>query len=109
MESRQAIEQKIKEIVQKIVNEYQPEKIILFGSWAWGTPQQDSDVDLFIVKKSGKGPLKMMQEVYRILFGKGIPADIIVYTPEQTEKRLKLGDPFLKKVFMSGKTLYAKK
>lgn len=103
-----ATEQKIQEIVQKIIKEYQPEKIILFGSYAWGTPHEWSDVDLFIVKDSEKGPLERMREVDRILFGTTTPVDALVYTPAQTEKRLRMGDPFLKKVFSHGKELYAR-
>ena len=51
---RVVFEQKLKEITDKIVKEYQPEKIILFGSWAWGEPHEWSDVDLFIIKRSEK-------------------------------------------------------
>ncbi|TSC77735.1 MAG: DNA polymerase beta domain-containing protein [Parcubacteria group bacterium Gr01-1014_33] len=107
MESRQAIEQKIKEIVQKIVNEYQPEKIILFGSWAWGTPGKDSDVDLFIVKKSEQSQFERIREVKRIIFGTDIATDVLVYTPEQVERRSALGDPLVKKILSSGRLLYA--
>lgn len=46
--------QKLKKVTEKIVKEYKPEKIILFGSHAWGKPSRDSDVDLFIVKNSKK-------------------------------------------------------
>lgn len=44
-------ETQIKKVAQKIAKEYSPEKIILFGSYAWGKPHKDSDIDLFIVKK----------------------------------------------------------
>ena len=106
--NKTTVEQKIQAIVDKIVKEYQPEKIILFGSWAWGEPHEDSDVDFFIVKESDKDVIERMREVYKIIFGSGIPTDVLVYTPHQTEQRLNLGDPFLKKIFNSGKILYAK-
>ena len=51
---RKVSSQKIKQVAAKIVQEYKPEKIILFGSHAWGKPIPDSDVDLFIVKNSNK-------------------------------------------------------
>jgi uncharacterized protein len=101
-------EQKLQAVVDKIVKEYQPEKIILFGSWAWGEPHKWSDMDLFIVKESNKDPIERIRDVYRIIFGAGIPTDVLVYTPSQTQKRLKDGDPFLRRIFHSGKILYAK-
>ncbi|TSC62814.1 MAG: DNA polymerase beta domain-containing protein [Parcubacteria group bacterium Gr01-1014_48] len=104
----QLMEKAIKDIVKKIVAEYQPEKIILFGSYAWGTPHEWSDVDLFIEKKSEKNIFERMRDVDRILFGITTPVDALVYTPQQTEQRLRMGDPFLKKVFSLGKELYAK-
>ena len=45
----------IQEVVERIKTEYQPEKIILFGSYAYGTPNEDSDIDLLIVKDTDKG------------------------------------------------------
>ena len=52
-----SVQQKLKEITDKIVKEYKPEKIILFDSYAWGKPQEWSDIDLFVVKKQ-KNPWK---------------------------------------------------
>lgn len=101
-------EEKIRQIVEKIVKEYQPEKIILFGSWAWGNPGPDSDIDLFIVKESEEDPIERMRQVHRILFGVNAAVDVLVYTPEQTNRRLRMGDPFLRKVVNSGQTLYAR-
>ncbi|MEK7173708.1 MAG: nucleotidyltransferase domain-containing protein [Patescibacteria group bacterium] len=102
------IETKLKEITSKIVKEFQPEKIILFGSYAWGEPHEWSDVDLFIVKESEKTSLELMREVRRIIFGSGIGADILVYTPAQEQRRAAMGDPFLIRILTSGKTLYAR-
>ena len=104
----QTIETKIKDVADKIAREYQPEKIILFGSHAWGKPHEWSDVDLFVVKDSTKSVIEMIRDVRRILFGNNFPPlDILVYTPGQTDRRLRLGDPFLKKIFKHGKILYA--
>lgn len=106
--STEYIDQKLKEITDKIVVEFQPEKIILFGSYAWGTPHEWSDVDLFIVKESTKLSLELMREVRRIIFGSGIATDILVYTPEQEQRRRAMGDPFLTHILTAGKTLYAR-
>lgn len=104
----QSMEKIIKDITEKIVKEYKPERIILFGSYAWGTPHEWSDVDLFIVKKSGKNIFERMRDIDRILFGTTTPIDALVCTPEQTDRRLHMGDPFLKRIFSFGKELYAK-
>lgn len=103
------VEEKIRQIVDKIVKEYQPDKILLFGSWAWGEPHQWSDVDLLVIKDSDKSPIERMREVKRIIFGMDLPTDILVYTPEQLSRRSFLGDPFIKKILTGGRLLYVKK
>ncbi len=99
------MEKKIQEITDKIVREYQPEKIILFGSYAWGKPTKDSDVDIFIVKKTDN-TREMSQRINRSFFPRHIAMDFVVYTPEQMEKWKKLKEPFLSKIVNQGKTLY---
>lgn len=99
-------QEKIQEIAEKIAKEYQPEKIILFGSWAWGEPGPDSDVDLFIIKKTDKRRLERGVEVERILWGSGIPIDALIYTPQEVENRLRLEDFFFEDVVKNGKILY---
>ncbi|KKP79750.1 MAG: hypothetical protein A2271_00400 [Candidatus Moranbacteria bacterium RIFOXYA12_FULL_35_19] len=98
--------EKIQEIADKIAKAYKPKKIILFGSWAWGKPNKNSDADLFIIKDENKSQIEMMREVDRILCDRDIPVDILVYKPEQLEKRKTLGDPFILKIINSGKVLY---
>ncbi len=100
-------EEKIKEVVNKIVKEYQPEKVILFGSYAWGKPTEDSDVDLFIVKDT-ENTRAMARKIDRLIFPRYFPMDLIVYTPGQVEKRKIMGDFFVKNILTKGKILYAK-
>jgi len=102
-------EKEIKRITDVIVEKYQPEKIYLFGSFAWGTPTKNSDVDIFVVKRSKKSSIEMMQEVYEIIFGVSGAVDVLVYTPEQLEIRKELGDPFVLRIINNGKLLYATK
>ncbi len=105
--TKETSEQKIKEIVDKIVTEYQPEKIILFGSFAWGNPTKDSDIDLFIVKKSDKTTIERAQDVGRIIFNKGEAVDILVYTPEEVEKSInEYKNLFIEDIMRNGKVLY---
>jgi predicted nucleotidyltransferase len=101
------VRKKIGEAVEKIVREYKPEKIILFGSWAWGKPGPDSDVDLFIIKKSRRKRRDRAGEVWDILFPHELPMDVLVYTPNEVEKRLAIEDCFVQDIVGKGEVLYA--
>jgi predicted nucleotidyltransferase len=96
---------KIEEIKDKIVAEINPEKIILFGSYAWGAPNENSDVDLLIVKKTDD-TRRTAREIDGSIFPRPFPIDIIVYTPENIEKRLAKNDFFIKDIFSNGKFIY---
>ncbi len=68
--------------------EFAPDKIILFGSHAWGIPNSDSDIDLFvIVRRSNFTPIKRAKKVYQCLQGLRTPTEVIVSTwEEKTDK-----------------------
>ncbi len=101
---------KLRRLSQKIVKDYNPEKIILFGSWAWGYPHEWSDVDLFILKKSRKRRIDRERELRTKLFGNNFPPlDLLIYTPEELEKRIQIEDFFIQDILKKGKVLYAKK
>jgi len=99
-------EAKIPEIKEKIVREINPEKIILFGSYAWGKPTDDSDVDLLIIQKSNEPRRARQISLRRKLFGSGVPMDIIIYTPEELEKRMSIRDVYIRKILRDGKLIY---
>lgn len=103
---RAIVEEKLKTIVGKIAKEFQPEKVILFGSWAWGKPHEWSDVDLFIVKNSDKKRWERECELRLKLFPPGLPLDLLVYTPQEVAKRLYLGDFFIEDIIRKGRVLY---
>lgn len=92
-------------VVRQVADKFQPEKVILFGSYAYGSPTPESDVDLLVIMRTS---LKHTQQAVRICqaieyhFG----LDLIVYTPEMLERRLKLGDSFLTEIMSQGKVLY---
>ena len=96
----------IQGIVDRIVEGYDPEKIILFGSYAEGNPDDNSDVDLLVVKETDKPRPERVVEARRFVYGASVPLDLIVYTPEEieSEKRNKLG--FIFRVLNNGKTIY---
>lgn len=77
----------IEEARSRLVHALNPERIILFGSHAWGTPGPDSDLDLLvIVTDSDLAPHKRAQAAYRSLFGLGTPCDVIVHTRAEVER-----------------------
>ncbi len=103
-------QKEIKKITDQIVKEYQPERIILFGSYAWGKPTRNSDVDLFIVKKSSENRIERQRKLRRILFDDDFPAmDILIYNPDEVEKSVnKYKNLFIEDILRHGKVLYAK-
>ena len=100
------IEEEIKNITGQIIEKYKPEKIILFGSAARGEFTPDSDLDMLIIKKDT--PFYGIDRIraLRRMIKKNVAADFLVYRPEEIEKRLTMGDPFLKAVLKEGKVLY---
>ena len=98
----------ILDIVDKIRQEYQPDKIILFGSYAYGHPDRDSDIDLLIVKDTQERPIDRRVKVAEIVSNPGrlTPLETIVLTSEEIRKRLQIGDQFLKEIMDRGEVLY---
>jgi len=80
------IESYLKNIVERVTNNFNPEKIILFGSYAYGHPTIDSDMDIMIVMDTDEKPHKRAVSIRKVLKGIGIPKDIIVKTPEEFER-----------------------
>ncbi len=99
----------IEYIVQKIVRAIQPEKIILFGSYARGDYTPESDLDLFIIKNGEHDSRKMRRKVDELLTGRNFSADIFVRKTEEVEWNLRAKNPFyLYHIFKDGKVLYDK-
>lgn len=95
----------IEEITRRIVTNFNPIKIILFGSYAYGEPKPESDIDILVVMNTELSEIQQAQAVRKIinpLFG----LDLIVYKPENLEKRIRWGDPFLKEILEKGIKLY---
>lgn len=95
-------------MVEKLVKQYQPEKIILFGSYAWGKPTKDSDVDLFIIKETDERHIDRAIRVNEILDEENglVALESLVYTKNETQRRLEMEDPFIKKIMLKGTVLY---
>lgn len=102
------IEEAISEIVEKLKSQYKPTKIILFGSYAYGKPSKDSDIDLLILKQTSKRRVDRFVEVKRIAYNPGLKVALspLVYTPEELEERLELGDDFVDEILRNGIVVY---
>ncbi len=100
-------EKKIGEIAQKIVDQFHPDKIILFGSYAWGTPGPNSDVDLLVISET-QDTRQLARAIDGSLFPRPFPIDLMVFRPEQVEQRRQKGDFFVGEILTRGKILYAR-
>ena len=94
--------------VQKIVQALHPERILLFGSFAYGNPTPDSDVDLLVIMETDAPSKERSWAVSRLLIPRSFPVDILVKTPEEIKNALAGGDFFVQEIITHGKVLYEK-
>jgi uncharacterized protein len=95
----------IHNLAEQIFVLFHPQKIILFGSYAYGTPRPESDVDLLVVMDTQRSELEQAAVICRAIpyrFG----LDLVVYTPQHLAQRLDWGDSFLREIMQRGITLY---
>ena len=98
------------EIVRRLVAEFHPEQIILFGSHAWGTPTEDSDIDLcVIVSESNERPIKRMQRAFQSLGNLRFPKDILVKTIQEIDTCKSLSASLTYRILLEGKRIYERK
>ncbi len=95
-------------IVKKLVEVISPIKIILFGSYAYGKPDANSDIDIFVVMDSTEKPVKRRIALSNLFIDRLYPLDFIVYNPAEVTQRLKINDPFISAILNKGKILYDK-
>jgi len=92
--------------VQRIARTLRPDKIILFGSYANGTPTPDSDVDLLVVMNTSASSKDRHLAVCRLLRPRPFPVDILVKTPQEIKRALDKGDFFIQEIVTQGRVLY---
>lgn len=104
---RQAkLNQALDQILQKLIANYQPEKVILFGSLASAEVKEWSDLDLVIIKNTSRPFLQRLKEV-ALLCQPSVGADFLVYTPDEFARMRAQGNPFIiEEVVRKGKVLY---
>lgn len=91
----------IDQVVQQIVEQFKPQKIILFGSYARGNPRPESDVDLLVVMETPVTSLEIRRHL-GVMFG----LDLIVYSPQRLQERVDMSDWFIRDILREGKLLY---
>lgn len=96
-------------IVERLIAEYSPERVFLFGSHAYGAPDGDSDIDLLVIKDTQESFFDRLTSARRVVTGthKGIPLDLLVLTPDELAARLEAGDQFMAEITEKGQLLYA--
>jgi len=107
--SAKSVSKKIEDMVKRIVRQFHPLKIILFGSYARGTAGPDSDVDLLVVMPTKGSKREKAVEIGVALHDIRIPKDVIVVTPEEFEWRKDVIGTIERPAAREGKVLYARK
>ncbi len=102
-------QQAIFNILERLVAGYAPQKVILFGSYAYGNPHPDSDIDLLIIKETSQRYIDRWVAVRRLLSDpqRTFPLETLVLTPGEVANRLSIGDQFLREILEKGQVLYA--
>ena len=100
-------EEKIKQVVNIIVKEVSPDKIFLFGSYAYGTPNEDSDLDLLIIKNTfSEDRREHKMRIRQALLGQKIPFDIVLYTQKEIDYWADTPPAFITSILSESKLLY---
>ena len=97
------------EIKKRLIEQYDPDSMILYGSYGTEKERHDSDIDLLIIKDSTKSCIERQCEVERILSDRLLPLDIRVYTPHEIRFLFSVGSPFIEEVIERGRLLYMRK
>lgn len=102
---RSTSHKEIKKLCDEIAREFQPQKVILFGSHAYGKPEWDSDVDLLVIMPF-KGTPHTQAVKIRSRVEVPMALDLLVRTPQQISRRLAMGDSFIREILERGKVIY---
>ena len=98
----------IKLLCSEIAREFHPDKIVLFGSYAYGKPRPESDVDLLIVMSYEGSPFKQAGVIINhVINTVGIvPMDVLVRTSKEVQARIRMGDRFISEIIERGRVMY---
>jgi predicted nucleotidyltransferase len=97
----------LEEVSRRICEAVQPEKIIIFGSHAWGSPTEASDLDLFVIVSASDQPsYRRSRALYKSLRGLKVPVDLVVRTSEEVEQSKTVATSLDRKVLEEGRVLH---
>jgi len=96
----------VREITNKIVEHFDPEKVILFGSQSTGIARTDSDVDLLVIMDTDESSIQRAIEVKKVCRPRFVSMDVLVKTPEEVETTRERGNFFLDQILDQGRVLY---
>ncbi len=109
MATSREVQEIVQDILEKLLVGYAPQKVVLFGSYAYGSPRPDSDIDLLIVKETPERFIDRWVTVRRLLSDpkRTVSLETLVLTPQEVSRRLAIGDQFVAEIVEKGKVLYA--
>lgn len=95
------------EVTARLAAEFQPEQVWLFGSYAWGEPDEDSDLDLLVVvSHSDETPVRRSQRAHRCLRGLGIAKDVLVKTRAELDRFRHVRSSLEAEILQRGRLIY---
>lgn len=95
----------LEEVKDRLIKDFNPQAIVLFGSYAWGTPNEDSDLDLLIIKDGTETRHQLGVRAIKLMFGIDHSLDLLVFKPDDIKKK---NNAFFTKIFQEGKLLYGR-
>lgn len=109
MSRASSIQQFLDEAAQRLADQPDVETVILYGSHAWGDPDEGSDVDLLVVADTDEDGTERWLRFRELLAGdrQRVPFDVLVLTPDELDERLEIGDPFIGEILDRGRRLSA--
>ena len=96
---------KIQTFVEEVVRQFHPKRVVLFGSHAYGTPNEDSDVDLLVIMPHQEHSASQAAEILKRVRA-GFPVDLIVRSPQTIRQRLRMDDSFITEILERGQVLH---
>jgi len=107
MDMTESIPTQVQAVINQIITNYKPQKVILFGSHAEGNATTDSDYDLFMVKDTSGTIAERQYTVWKSINNWSIPFDFVVYTPQEVIEAKRRGSWFMNHIETNGRILYA--